>query len=154
MPTTTRKQNVLIIGAGGGREHALIWKIAQSPQAGQLYTVPGNGGTAALATTVPVSPTDIPGLIDFAKSHDIGLTLVASDDTLAAGTVDAFQAAGLRAFGPTKAAARIEWSKVFSKELMTKQHIPTARYETFTDLKAAQAYVAAQSYPQPKPTRP
>src|SRR5262245_51350908 len=127
------QQNVLIIGSGG-REHALAWKIAQSPKLGQLYVAPGNGGTAAIATNVPIKVTDNQALIDFAKSKHIHLTVVAPDDALAAGLVDAFQAAGLRAFGPTQSAARIESSKAFAKDLMAKTGVPTAQYATFTDL--------------------
>jgi phosphoribosylamine--glycine ligase len=141
------KQNVLIVGSGG-REHALAWKIAQSRQLGRLYVAPGNGGTAAIATNVALKASDIPGIVEFARTNDIHLTLVAPDDALAAGLVDALQAAGLRAFGPRQAAAQIEASKAFSKDLMTERRIPTARYETFTDLAAAQTYVAAQSFPQ------
>jgi phosphoribosylamine---glycine ligase len=141
------KQNVLIIGAGGGREHTLAWKLAQSPKLGKLYVAPGNGGTAQIATNLDLSATDKPGLIKFAKENDIGLIVVASDDVLAAGMVDAFEAAGLRAFGPTQAAARIEWSKVFAKDLMSAQNIPTARYKTFTELEAANAYVQSHSMP-------
>src|SRR5476651_262933 len=108
------QQNVLIIGSGG-REHALAWKIAQSPLLGKLFLAPGNAGTRAIATNVPVAATDIPGLIDFAKTSHIDLTVVGPDDILAIGMVDAFQKEGLRIFGPTKAAARIESSKAFSK---------------------------------------
>src|SRR5690348_12498970 len=134
------KQNVLVIG-GGGREHALAWKISLSPQLGKLFVAPGNGGTASIATNVDVAAGDIPALVEFAKSHDIHLTVVGPDDTLAAGAVDAFRAAGLRIYGPTRAAAQIESSKAFSKDLMAETGVPTARYATFTDLSKAKAYV-------------
>ncbi len=141
-----KQQNILIIGAGG-REHALAWKIAQSPRTAKLYVAPGNAGTALVATNVPISATDVPKLLDFAKTHDIGLTVVGPDDALAKGIVDIFQAAGLRIFGPTKAAARIESSKAFSKDLMREQKVPTAFYETFTIQANAVAYVKAQTFP-------
>jgi phosphoribosylamine--glycine ligase len=141
------KQNVLIIGAGGGREHALAWKLAQSEKIGRLYVTPGNGGTESLATTIGVGPLDMPALVDFARAHDVGLTAVVADGPLAAGVVDAFQAAGLRVFGPTAAAARIESSKAFAKDLMARTGVPTARYHTFTDLSAARAYALRQPFP-------
>jgi phosphoribosylamine--glycine ligase len=140
------KQNVLVIGSGG-REHALAWKIAQSPQLGELYVAPGNGGTAAIATNVPVKASDIDGLVAFAREHEVHLAVVGPDDALAGGVVDAFEEAGLRIYGPTKAAAQIEASKAFSKDLMTKTHVPTARYATFTDLTAAKDYVHSHPFP-------
>jgi phosphoribosylamine---glycine ligase len=140
------KQNVLVIGSGG-REHALAWKIAQSPDLGNLYVAPGNGGTSGIATNVPIKSGDIQGLLDFAQQHDIHLTVVGPDDTLALGVVDAFTEAGMRIYGPTRAAAQIEASKAFSKDLMTKTHVPTARYATFTDLAAAKDYVHTQPFP-------
>jgi phosphoribosylamine--glycine ligase len=140
------KQNILVIGSGG-REHALAWKIAQSPQLAQLYVAPGNGGTAGIATNVPIPASDIDGLLEFARANDIHLTVVGPDDTLAAGIVDAFREAGLRIYGPTKAAAQIEASKAFSKDLMTKTHVPTAKYATFTDLVAAKDYVHSHPFP-------
>jgi phosphoribosylamine--glycine ligase len=142
----TSKQNILIIG-GGGREHALAWKLSQSPLLGKLYMAPGNGGTESVATTVPITPMDASRLIEFAKSHDIGLTVVGPDDVLASGMVDQFQAASLRIFGPTKRAAQIESSKAFAKELMTTSHIPTAAYATFTDLQQATKYVDEHACP-------
>jgi phosphoribosylamine---glycine ligase len=141
------KQNVLIIGAGGGREHVLAWKLAQSPDIGRLYITPGNGGTREVAETVAIAPLDSRALIEFARTHDIGLTAVVADDPLAAGVVDAFQAAGLRVFGPTAAAARIESSKAFAKDLMRRTGVPTARYRTFTDIGAARAYILRQPFP-------
>src|SRR5476649_458292 len=106
------QQNVLIIGSGG-REHALAWKISQSPNIGKLYVAPGNPGTGTVATNVELLATDKIGLVEFAKTHAIDLTIVGPDDILALGMVDAFQAEGLRIFGPTQAAARIESSKAF-----------------------------------------
>ena len=140
------KQNVLIIG-GGGREHALAWKIAQSPRLNQLYVAPGNGGTEGIAINVAIDASDVAALIAFASSHNIGLTVVGPDDALALGIVDAFTAAGLKIFGPTRAAAQIESSKAFSKELMTKAGIPTARFETFMEIQAALNYLEGRTYP-------
>jgi len=141
-----KQQNVLIIGSGG-REHALAWKIAQSPRAGKIYIAPGNAGTASIGTNVPLKATDKASLLEFAKTHAIDLTVVGPDDILAIGMVDAFQSEGLRIFGPTQAAARIESSKAFSKDLMTDQNVPTARYETFTDQATAVEYLKTQSFP-------
>jgi phosphoribosylamine---glycine ligase len=139
-------QRVLIIGAGA-REHALAWKLLRSRELGRLYVAPGNGGTEAIADNVPIKPTDIRGLLDFATAQGIDLTIVGPDDALALGVVDAFRSAGLRAYGPTRAAARVETSKVFGKKLMASRCIPTARYETFTDLDSATQYVKAQAFP-------
>ncbi len=116
---------ILIIG-GGGREHALAWKLAQSPRVERIYCAPGNGGTAALGENVDLKATDATGLLAFARAHEIGLTVVGPDDALAAGVVDRFQAAGLRIFGPTRAAARLEWSKIFCKDFLQRHGIPTA----------------------------
>lgn len=137
---------VLIIG-GGGREHALAWKIAQSPLVDKLYCVPGNGGIAALAQCVSIKAMDIEGVVSFAKSEQIDLVVVAPDDPLAAGMVDALDEAGIRAFGPRKSAAFIESSKAFSKDLMKKYGIPTAGYEVFDNIDAAIAYLADSTYP-------
>jgi len=142
----TKPQNVLIIGSGG-REHALAWKIAQSPMLGKLYIAPGNGGTTGIATSVAIAAGDIAGLQEFALTHDIDLTVVGPDDTLALGVVDAFTAAGLRIFGPTKAAAQIEASKAFSKELMAACNVPTASFATFSALEPALAYVRSHRLP-------
>jgi phosphoribosylamine---glycine ligase len=127
---------VLIIGSGG-REHALGWKLDQSPRVEEIFFAPGNPGTALAGTNVPITANDIDGLLAFAKSHDIGLTIVGPEDPLIAGIVDTFQEAGLRIFGPTKAAARIEGSKAFAKELMNVYRIPTAASRTFTDYNQA-----------------
>lgn len=132
--------NVLVIG-GGGREHTIIWKLSQSPKTDKLYCAPGNGGISELAECVPISVMDFDALISFAREHAIDLTVVAPDDPLAAGAVDAFEAAGLKAFGPRKNAAIIEGSKAFSKDLMKKYNIPTAEYETFSDSAAAIKYI-------------
>ena len=137
---------VLLIG-GGGREHTLAWKISQSPRVKKLYCAPGNGGIAALAECVPIKAMDIDGIVSFAKSEEIDMVVVAPDDPLGAGMVDALETAGIRAFGPTKAAAAIESSKVFSKNLMKKYSIPTAGYEVFENSDEAMDYLAKISYP-------
>ena len=137
---------VLIVG-GGGREHAIAWKISQSPKVSKLYCAPGNGGIASLAQCVPIKAMDIEGITSFAKSEGIDLVVVAPDDPLAAGMVDALENAGIRAFGPVKAAAEIESSKVFSKNLMKKYGIPTAAYEVFDNADNALEYLRTCSYP-------
>jgi phosphoribosylamine---glycine ligase len=138
------QQNILVIGSGG-REHALVWKIAQSPLVKQIYAAPGNGGTAALATNVPIAADDIDGLLRFVAEKRIDLTVVGPEDPLAAGIVDRFQAAGRAVFGPTQAAAQLEASKAFAKQFMLETGIATAAYETFTDFATAVAYVRQQS---------
>lgn len=140
------KMKVLIVG-GGGREHALAWKIAQSPKVEKLYCAPGNGGISTLAQCVPIKATDIEGITAFVKNEGIDLVMVAPDDPLAAGMVDALENAGVRAFGPSKNAAIIESSKVFSKELMKKYKLPTAAYEVFENMDAAIAYLSGVRYP-------
>lgn len=138
---------VLVVG-GGGREHTIVWKIAQSPKVDKIYCAPGNGGISALAECVNISATDTDGMVEFAKANSIDLVMVAPDDPLVLGMVDAMEAAGIRAFGPNKNAAIIEGSKVFSKELMKKYNIPTAAYEVFTESDKAIEYIKAQnSYP-------
>ena len=131
---------VLVIGSGG-REHALAWKLARSPQVSQVFITPGNGGTAAVGQNAPIAATDIPGLVSFARQEQIDLTVVGPEVSLVAGLVDAFNAAGLRAFGPTQAAARLEGSKAFAKQFMVEEDIPTAPAVTFRDYAAAQAYL-------------
>ena len=121
---------ILVIG-GGGREHALTWKLKQSSGADRIFCAPGNAGTAQLAENVAISVSDMPALARFAKENHVDLAVVGPDDPLAAGIVDLFVAEGLRIFGPSKAAARIESSKIFAKELMRKEGIPTARAGTF-----------------------
>ncbi|MCI9288515.1 MAG: phosphoribosylamine--glycine ligase, partial [Oscillospiraceae bacterium] len=137
---------VLVVGSGG-REHAICWKLAQSPRVTQLFCAPGNGGIAQTAQCVDVKAADVEGMVRWAKEYAMDFVVVAPDDPLALGMVDALEAAGIPAFGPRKNAAVIEASKAFSKELMKKYHIPTARYETFTDLDQALAYIEAQGAP-------
>jgi phosphoribosylamine---glycine ligase len=138
------QQSILVIGSGG-REHALVWKIAQSPLVNKIYAAPGNGGTAELAQNIPIAATDIDGLLTFAAEKQIDLTVVGPEDPLAAGIVDRFQAAGLAIFGPSQAAAQLEASKAFAKQFMADLGIPTAAYETFTDYETAVTYVRQQS---------
>lgn len=137
---------VLVIG-GGGREHALVWKISQSPKVTKIYAAPGNAGIAGLAECAPIKSEDIPGLLAFAKSRAIDLTIVGPEGPLSMGIVDEFTKAGLRAFGPSGKAAELEASKRFSKDLMKKYHIPTAEYGVFTDKAAAAAYVREKGAP-------
>ncbi len=131
---------VLVVGSGG-REHAIIWKLSQSSKVTKIYCAPGNGGIAELAECVPIKVMEFDKLIDFAKENFVDMTVVAPDDPLAAGAVDAFEAEGLRAFGPNKAAAIIEGSKAFSKDLMKKYGIPTAAYEVFDNSGQAIEYI-------------
>ena len=138
--------NVLIVG-GGGREHAIVWALSKSEQVEQLYCAPGNGGIAALAQCVPLSATDVDGVVAWAQTHSIDFVVVAPDDPLALGMVDALEDAGIPAFGPRADAAIIEASKIFSKNLMAKYHIPTAKYQTFTELAPALAYIEAEGAP-------
>lgn len=135
---------LLMIGSGG-REHALIRKLKESPRVEKIYCAPGNGGISCDAACVAVSAMDIEGVVAFSKAHQIDLVFVAPDDPLAAGMVDALEAEGIRAFGPSKVAAEIESSKVFSKNLMKKYGIPTARYEVFDAPEKALAYIMAQN---------
>ena len=130
---------VLVVGSGG-REHALCWKIAQRPDT-EVYVAPGNIGMVDVATLVNIKVDDIAGLVDFAKAEGIDFTVVGPELPLTLGIVDAFQEAGLACFGPNKAAAKLEGSKAFSKELMKKYGIPTAAFDTFTDVKKAKAFV-------------
>ncbi len=137
---------VLVIG-GGGREHALAWKLAQSHKVQAVYVAPGNGGTARDKRLENVQITDVKALREFAQSENIELTVVGPETPLAAGVVDEFRAHGLRIFGPTQAAAQLESSKAFSKAFMKRHNIPTAEYETFTDAQAAHDYVNAKGAP-------
>ncbi len=137
---------VLVVGSGG-REHAICWKLAQSPKVTELYCAPGNGGIAQAAKCVDVKATDVEGMVRWAKDNAMDFVVVAPDDPLAMGMVDALEAAGIPAFGPRKNAAIVEASKAFSKELMKKYRIPTARYETFTELDAALSYIDRQGAP-------
>ena len=139
--------NILAIG-GGGREHTLAWKLAQSPSATKLYAIPGNPGMAAVAECVSgISIEDNEAVVAFAKEHAIDLAVIGPEVPLTNGIVDAFEAAGILAFGPRKAAAELEGSKAFSKGLMKKYGIPTAKYEVFTDAEAAKDYVRQEGAP-------
>lgn len=137
---------VLIIGSGG-REHALAWKIGQSPRVSQVFCAPGNGGTATIAKNVPIPVTNVAALRDFALSERIDLTVVGPDDVLAAGAVDMFQEDGLRIFGPNRAAARLESSKGFAKEFMERHGIPTAKYARFSSSDEAREYARKMGGP-------
>ncbi|MCL2030503.1 MAG: phosphoribosylamine--glycine ligase [Oscillospiraceae bacterium] len=137
---------VLVTG-GGGREHAVLWKLSQSPRVSRLYCAPGNGGIAEIAECVPIRATDVEALTAFAAREGIGLCAVTSDDPQAAGLVDAMRQAGIAAFGCTQAAARIESSKIFAKDLMRKYGIPTARYESFDRLEDALACIQTRPAP-------
>ncbi len=138
--------NLLVIG-GGGREHALAWKLAQSPRVGKVAVAPGNAGTALEPGLTNAAPTSIPDLVAFAREQKVALTVVGPEAPLAAGVVDAFRAAGLPIFGPVQAAAQLESSKDFAKAFMARHGIPTAQYRTFTDAAAARAYVAGRGAP-------
>ena len=138
--------HVLVVG-GGGREHAIVWALSKSCKVDKLSCAPGNAGIAELAQCVPVKATDVAGMVDWAKANAVDFVMVAPDDPLAMGMVDALEAAGIPAFGPRANAAVIEASKVFSKDLMAKYHIPTAKYQAFTDMDAALAYVRSQGAP-------
>ncbi|PLX80823.1 MAG: phosphoribosylamine--glycine ligase [Desulfuromonas sp.] len=137
---------ILVVG-GGGREHALIWKIKQSPLVDKIYCAPGNPGIAGLAECVALAADDIDGLLAFAREKGIDLTVVGPEVPLTMGIVDVFQSARLKIFGPNKAAAQIEGSKGFSKDLMARYDIPTAAYQSFTDRDAAVAYIEEQGAP-------
>jgi len=138
--------NVLIVG-GGGREHALAFKVAQSPRVGKVFVAPGNAGTARDPDLVNVPIDEIPTLVAFAQRESVALTIVGPEAPLAAGIVDAFQSAGLRIFGPTRAAARLESSKDFAKAFMVRHRIPTAAYRTFGDAAEAHAYIDLRHAP-------
>ncbi len=138
--------NILIVG-GGGREHAIAHKLSQSKRVSKLFCAPGNGGIANIATCVPIKASDIEGVLQFSKQNQIDLVVVAPDDPLVLGMVDALEANGIRAFGPRKNAAIIEGSKVFSKELMKKYNIPTAGYAVYDDPNTALAVLKNASYP-------
>jgi phosphoribosylamine--glycine ligase/phosphoribosylaminoimidazole synthetase len=145
-PRETPIQNVLLVGAGG-REHAIAWKLAQSPRLGRLWIAPGNPGTAGLGTNVPIGVEDIRALVDFAREQSIGLVIVGPEAPLALGLADALQDAGIPVFGPTHAAAQLETSKVFSKAFMQRHAIPTARYAAFSEYAAAARYLETVDYP-------
>ena len=140
--------NILIIG-GGGREHALAWKAAQSERVRNVYVAPGNAGTALepKVTNLAIAAADIPELLRFARGHAVELTLVGPEAPLVLGVTDAFQAAGLRCFGPSRAAAQLEGSKAFAKDFLARHRIPTAAYRSFTELAPALAYLHTQEMP-------
>ena len=138
--------NILVIGSGG-REHAIIWKLAQSKLATKIYCAPGNGGTGELSENVNISVDDLSGLLNFAKDKQIDLTIVGPEIPLTAGLVDLFEQNKLKVFGPNKAAAQLEGSKLFSKQLMAKYHIPTAGYASFTEAVKAITYLKEQYFP-------
>ena len=137
---------ILVIGSGG-REHALVWKLKQSPRVSAIFCAPGNAGIARIATCVPVKVTDHEALLRFARDERIGLTVVGPDDVLASGLVDLFEANGLRIFGPTKAAAQLESSKVFAKDFMQRHGIPTARSGSFSDSNEARQFLRDMPFP-------
>ena len=137
---------VLIIGSGG-REHAIAWKLKQSPLVTKIYCCPGNGGTAKIAENTTFDHNVIEDIADFVEQNQIELTVVGPDAYLAKGTVDYFQQRGLKIYGPTMAAAQLEWSKAFSKEFMKRHGIPTARFETFSDPNEAKAYIQKNGVP-------
>ena len=142
----TSKLKILVIGSGG-REHALVWKLAQSPRAGTIYCAPGNAGIAQQATCVPIPATDLGELAGFAEREGIDLTVVGPEQPLAAGIVDLFQERGLKAFGPTRRAALLESSKVWSKDFFARHDLPTGFFGTFDTAEDAIAYLDTQSYP-------
>ena len=141
---------ILVIGSGG-REHALAWRIAQSPKVQKVFVAPGNGGTASAAAEKMgienLNLSDLNALADFAQNENIHLTVVGPEAPLAAGIVDVFRSRGLRIFGPTQKAAQLESSKDFAKAFMQRHGIPTAQYQTFSDITAAHAYIDAQGAP-------
>ena len=137
---------VLIVGSGG-REHAIAWKVAQSPKVDKIYCAPGNAGISQIAECVPIGAMEFDKLVSFAKEQAIDLTVIGMDDPLVGGVVDVFEQAGLRVFGPRKNAAVLEGSKAFSKNLMKKYNIPTAAYETFTDAEDALQYLKTAKMP-------
>lgn len=139
-------KSVLVVG-GGGREHAIVYALSRSPQVGKIYCAPGNAGIAEQAECVPFKDTDVQGLLSFAKEHQIDLTVVGPEAALAAGIVDAFRAENMPIFGHTQAATRIESSKEFAKQIMTRYHIPTAAYQSFDRYEEAAAYVRQGAFP-------
>jgi phosphoribosylamine--glycine ligase len=140
------KKRVLVTGSGG-REHALAWKLSQSPQVEKIYAAPGNAGTAQVGENVPIAAEDVGKLVEFAKANRIDFTVVGPDDALAAGVVDAFEAAGLKIFGPRAKAARLESSKAFAKEFLRRHGIPTADYREFTDCAEALDFCRSAKFP-------
>ncbi len=139
--------DVLVVGSGG-REHALAWALRQSPSVGRLYAAPGNPGIAAVAGLVDIAASDVDALAGWAADNSIGLVVVGPEAPLAAGLADQLEALGIPVFGPTKAAAELEWSKVFAKQFMLDHGVPTAKYAAFDELQPALSYAAAATYPQ------
>ena len=142
----SEKLKILIIG-GGGREHAIGWKVAQSPRAGKIYFAPGNARTTQIGENMDIKATDINDLLEFVKKEKVDLTLAIPDDPLALGIVDLFQKEGLRIFGPTKAAAQLESSKAFAKNFMKRHGLPTAKFGILTDYESAKRYLHTQKLP-------
>ena len=138
---------VLLIIGGGGREHALAWKLSRSRDVSKIFCAPGNAGTAQLGENVPLAITDKDGLLAFARRNQVDLTVVGPDDALAAGIVDHFQAAGLRVFGPTRDAAKLEWSKIFTKDFLARHGIPTAAAGSFERSADAHRFCTGRGYP-------
>ena len=137
---------ILLVG-GGGREHALAWKILQSPKVTKLFVAPGNGGTSQIAENVDIKPTDLKGILNFLKNNPMDLVIVTPDDPLAMGMVDKIQEMAIPVWGPVKAAAQIEWSKSFSKNLMAKNDIPTAEFKVFNNFDEALSYIKEKGVP-------
>jgi len=137
---------ILIVGSGG-REHALAWKVKQSPRLSQLYVAPGNAGTAQIAENVPIQAEDVPALVAFAREKNIDLVIIGPESALAAGLADALHATGCKVFGPSRAAAEIESSKTFSKAFMLRHQIPTARFGAFNDFQSALKFLRSAEYP-------
>ena len=137
---------VLVIGSGG-REHALVWKIKQSPKVEKIFCAPGNAGTSEFADNIPIAADDIEGLLQFAMKKEIGLTVVGPEQPLVMGIVDRFEVKGLRIFGPSASAAELEGSKSFSKDIMQKYGLPTAEYKIFTSAESATKYIQAKNCP-------
>lgn len=139
-------KRVLVVG-GGGREHAIVYALSRSKQVEKIYCAPGNAGIADLAECVSLKDTDVEGLLAFAQSHNVDLTVVGPEAALAAGIVDSFRAAGMPVFGHTRAATQIESSKEFAKQIMTRYNVPTAGYQSFSDYEEARAYIAKGTFP-------
>lgn len=139
-------KRVLVVG-GGGREHAIVYALSRSKQVEKIYCAPGNAGIADLAECVSIKDTDVEGLLAFAQSHNVDLTVVGPEAALAAGIVDTFRAAGIPVFGHTRAATQIESSKEFAKQIMTRYNVPTAGYQSFSDYEEARAYIVKGTFP-------
>lgn len=139
-------KRVLVVG-GGGREHAIVYALSRSKQVEKIYSAPGNAGIADLAECVSIKDTDVEGLLAFAQSHNVDLTVVGPEAALAAGIVDTFRAAGIPIFGHTRAATQIESSKEFAKQIMTRYNVPTAGYQSFSDYEEARVYIAKGTFP-------